>query len=176
MIKALGKTKVIISSLVATLLMFAIVIFNVNRAIDGGDGSSILKLQLSFDKNTGIEIINAWGPAGVELFKNWIFTDYLYAFAYSVFLASMLSFLILKKGVENKRIYKASVYLAFAAGALDCIENTLELLFINNPYEFPGNLFFFHSVLATMKWASIVIVMMCLVFLLTKKHAISNIY
>ncbi len=174
MITALGKTKVIISSLVATLLMFAIVILILNRVVDGGDGSSILRLQLSFDKNLGIEIINGWGPEGVELFKSWMFTDYLYAFAYSVFLASMLSFLILKKGVAHKPVYKISLYFAFAAGILDCIENTIELFFVNNPYEFSTNLFFLHSVLATAKWATIAIVLIYLIFLTTQKPGKQN--
>jgi hypothetical protein len=174
MIQVLSKVKVIAGSLVATLLMFTIVILNLNRAIDGEDGSGVLKLQLAFDKDLGIEIINSWGPGGVELFKSWLFTDYIYALTYSVFLASILSFMILKKGVENKPSYKFAIYLAFAAGTLDCLENTMELLFVNNPYEFSSHLFFFHSVLAAAKWLSIAIVIMYLLFLLTKRTCESS--
>jgi hypothetical protein len=64
MLQALSKTTVLASSLVLMSIMFVIVMFYVNPAIDGGDGSGVLELQLSFEKNAGIEIINEWG--GVE--------------------------------------------------------------------------------------------------------------
>jgi hypothetical protein len=170
MLQKLGKTTVLISSLVLMSIMFVVVMFFVNPSIDGGTGSGVLDLQLSFKKNAGIEIINSWGTSGVDHFNLWIFTDYIYAFSYSLFFASLISFLALKKG---KGTFLTSIFfvsLAFFSGVLDFIENTMELSFINNPYVFSNTLFFLHSVVALFKWTAVTIVVAYIVVLFTKKN------
>jgi hypothetical protein len=132
--------------------MFVIVMFYVNPSIDGGDGSGLLRLQLSFHKEYGIEIINLWSESGIENFKLWIFTDYIYAIAYSLFLASLVSFIAIKKGKEKNYVHKWLVILAFFAGLFDWIENTMELFFIKDPYNYSSFLFFLHSIFASVKW------------------------
>lgn len=170
MLQALSKTTVLASSLVLMSIMFVIVMFFVNPSIDGGSGSGVLELQLSFEKNAGIKIINGWGESGVNHFKRWIFTDYIYAFSYSLFLASLISSLVLKrgKGVHLNNII--FVYVAFLSGALDFVENSMELSFINNPYVFSDNLFFIHSIVATLKWLAVTVAIAYIVVLLTKKE------
>lgn len=149
--------------------MFVIVMFFVNPLIDGGDGFGVLQLQLSFDKNRGIEIINSWGETGIDHFNRWIFTDYIYALAYSLFLASLTVFLVTKKGKGSYSVCRYIVFIAFVSGVLDSLENTMELLFINNPYEFSARLFFLHSVVALLKWAAVALVVAYIVALLTRK-------
>ncbi len=97
MLQALSKKTVLISFLILMSIMFVIVMFHVNPSIDGGDGSGVLRLQLSFDKEAGIEIINGWSVSGIEYFKQWMIADYVYALTYSVFLASLVLFIALKK-------------------------------------------------------------------------------
>jgi hypothetical protein len=170
MLHALNSKTALIGSLIFMSIMFVIVMFFVNPSIDGGNGTGVIKLQLSFDKEAGIEIINSWGKSGIEQFKQWIFTDYIYAFSYSVFFASLLSFLILKKGKETSRVYKGGVYLAFVAGLFDWVENTIELFFVNNPSDLSSTIFFFHSIVAIMKWAAIPIAAAYIAVLLTKNN------
>jgi hypothetical protein len=170
MLHALNSKTVLIGSLILMSIMFVIVMFFVNPSIDGSNGISVIKLQLSFDKEAGIEIINSWGQSGIEQFKQWIFTDYIYAFAYSVFFASLLSFLILKKGKEIFLVYKSVVYIAFLAGIFDWVENTIELFFVNNPSDLSNTVFFLHSIVSIMKWAAIPIAVAYIVVLLTKKN------
>ncbi len=170
MLEKLNSKTVLIGSLALMSIMFVIVMFYVNPSIDGGNGLGVIKLQLSFDKEAGIEIIHSWGKDGVERFRQWIITDYIYAFAYSAFFASLLSFLILKKGKATYRAYTISVYLAFVAGFLDWVENTIELTFINNPSDFSSTLFFAHSIIALLKWAAVPIAVAYIVVLLTKKN------
>src|SRR5210317_813697 len=158
MLRTLGKSTVLISSFALASVMFVIVMFFVNPSIDGGNGSGVLELQLSFEKNVGIELIKSWGKSGVNHFNRWIFTDYIYAFSYSLFLASLISFLALKKGKEACLASISLVRLAFLSGALDFFENSMELSFMNNPYVFSNNLFFVHSIVATLKWATVTIV------------------
>jgi hypothetical protein len=173
MLNALNRKVVLIGSLALMSIMFVIVMLFVNPSIDGGNGTGVIKLQLSFDKESGIEIINSWGQSGIENFNQWIFTDYIYALAYSVFFASLLSLLILKKGKETFLPYKSAVYLAFIAGFFDWVENTIELMFVNNPSEVSNTLFFLHSIVASLKWAAFPIAVAYIVVLLTKKNASS---
>jgi hypothetical protein len=144
MLQKLGKKKVLISSLVFMSIMFVVVMFFVNPLIDGGSGSGVLDLQLSFKKNVGIDIINGWGTSGVDHFNLW------------------------GKGTFLTR--NLFVPLAFFSGTLDFIENTMELYFINNPYAFSNTLFFLHSVVALFKWTAVTIVVAYIFVLLTKKN------
>ena len=158
-----SNKKIIGISTVITLIMFAVVMFIVNPSIDGKNGMSVLALQLAFDKEVGIEIINTWGKSGIENFKQLIFTDYIYALGYSFFFASILSVLILKKSKQNSSKYKFIIFLPFIAGLFDWIENTLELLFIHNPIEFSNTLFFIHSIIASLKWIALPIVVIFII-------------
>lgn len=155
MLHTLNSKTVLIGSVIFMSVMFVIVTFLVNPAIDGGNGIGVLKLQLSFDKEVGIAIINSWGKSGIEHFKEWIFTDYIYAVSYAVFFASLLSILIMKKGKEEFFVYRFGVYLAVIAGLLDWVENSIELFFINDPSGFSNNVFFLHSIVAIVKWAAL---------------------
>lgn len=174
MINALSNKIVLFGSLIAMCIMFVIVMFCINPAIDGLNGIGVIKLQLSFDKEVGLEIINSWGASGIEHFSQWIFTDYLYALTYAVFFASLLSSLILKKGMSSRLSYTWVVYLAFVAGLLDWTENTMELFFINNPSEFSNILFFLHSIVASVKWAAVPIAVVYVIVLLSKQNAFSG--
>lgn len=167
MLQVLGKKYVLVSSFALMASMFVIVMFYVNPLIDGGDGFGVLQLQLSFDKNLGIEIINSWGETGTDHFNRWIFTDYIYALAYSIFLASLTAFLVTKQGKGSYSISRYFVFLAFASGVLDSLENTMELFFINNPYGFSDSLFFLHSVVSLLKWTAVALVVAYILALLT---------
>lgn len=173
MLLILNKKSVLTGALIAMSVMFAVVMFYANPLIDGGNGSSLLKLQLAFDKQSGIAILDSWGPSGAARFNQWIFTDYLYAVSYAVFFASLLSILVVKKGKQNINGYRFAVYLGLIAGLLDWTENTLEIIFVNHAAAFPQALFFLHSMLAAAKWMALPIVLIYIATLLTKNNTTS---
>jgi len=72
---------------------------------------------------------------------------------------------------ENLIFYKLLLFLPFLAGIFDWIENTLELFFINNPTEFSNILFFIHSLIASLKWLILPIVVGFLIKLSFKGNA-----
>jgi len=170
MISILSKKPILIGSLIVVLAMFTIVMFIVNPLIDGKNGFEVIALQLSFQKEVGILLVNGWGESGISNFNAWIFTDYLYAFSYSVFLGSLLSVLIVKKGKENSFSYTWTVPLVFVAGLCDCIENTIELYFINNLLEFSSFTFYMHSLIASIKWLILPVVIFYIINLLFLKN------
>ncbi|GLS90196.1 hypothetical protein GCM10007916_12630 [Psychromonas marina] len=172
MLHLLGKKNVLLTSFILMLIMFSIVMFFINPQIDGINGMGVIKLQLSFDKDIGIEIIESWGESGIAHFKRWIFVDYIYAASYSAFFASLLSLLIVQKGKTKSLKYTWVVVLAFAACVFDWVENTMELLFLYNPSAFPDSLFFLHSVIAALKWAAVPIAVVYVIALMTKKSKI----
>jgi len=170
-----GKKNVVLGSLILMLIMFSIIMFFVNPYIDGINGIGVIKLQLAFNKDIGIEIIESWGESGIVHFNRWIFVDYIYAVSYSAFFASLLSLLILQKEKDKSLKYTWVVVLAFVACAFDWIENTMELFFLNNPSGFPDSLFFLHSVIATLKWAAVPIAVAYVLVLLTKESKVQTI-
>ena len=171
MIKFLSKKVVLVWSWISISLMFVLVMFYVNPLIDGADGSGLLMLQLSFDKRAGIEIINDWGESGLIHFNRLFFMDYIYAVTYSIFLASIISFIIIRKGKEKVLIYRLGVYFPFSAGILDCVENTMEIYFIKDPFNFSNELFFLHSVFAVVKWLSVFISFVFIIVLCFTRNA-----
>ncbi len=165
--KFLARPQTLIASLLFFALMFFVTMRIANPAIDGGTGADLLKLQLAFDKQLGSEIIAGWGAEGVTNFKRWIVTDYLYAVAYSLFFASLICFLAERThGFTpwDRRVVQA----AFAAGFCDWLENSLELGFILDPTGFPAALFFFHSLIAGLKWLFLSLVFFTILRLLVK--------
>jgi len=172
MLIIISKKSILLSSLILMLIMFTIIMFFVNPLIDGVNGIGVIELQLSFTKEAGVEIINMWGSSGIEYFRQWIFVDYIYAFSYSIFFASLLSMLILKKAKDTSLAYTWVVYLAFIAGAFDWIENTIELFFFRDPSDFSSTLFFFHSILATLKWLAVPVVVVYIFVLLIKSNKV----
>jgi len=163
MLNILSKKSVLMISTIVTLIMFIVVMFIVNPSIDGKNGMGVLALQLAFDKEVGIKIISDWTQSGIENFNKFIFTDYIYALGYSIFFSSILSAFILKKSKQNIAKYKFIIYLPFIAGLFDWVENTLELLFINNPIEFSNILFFMHSIVASLKWIALPIIIISII-------------
>ena len=174
MLNILSKKRFVIISTIMTLVMFTIVMFIVNPSIDGKNGIGVLALQLAFDKEVGIEIINSWTQSGIKNFNQFIITDYIYALGYSIFFSSILSVLILKKSIQNLSKIKLIIYLPFIAGLFDWIENTLELLFINNPIEFSNTLFFIHSIIASSKWIALPIILIFIIKLSLQDNANAN--
>ena len=172
MIEIFNNKKILMISMIMTLVMFFIVMFFTDPAIDGRNGLSVIALQLTFHKSAAIEIINGWGPSGIEHFNQWIFTDYIYAMSYSVFFASLLSMLITKKGVSDNSRYTWIVYLALVTGLLDWTENSMELCFLRSPSTYHDTLFALHSFVAGVKWLTLPVVIIYIVVLTIKKSNI----
>ena len=155
MLEILAKRSIFVGSLIAMSVMFMIVMLVVNPLIDGDTGLGVLQLQLAFSSQLGAHIVSQWGELGISNFQRFIVADYLYALSYSVFFASVLSVLIIRKGKQHQLGYTWVVYLAFVAGLFDWIENSIQLLFISNPEMVSNSLFIAHSVLASLKWAAV---------------------
>ncbi|MEA2027748.1 MAG: hypothetical protein U9N49_02065 [Campylobacterota bacterium] len=166
MIEWLGRIYLLKLFLLISFIMFVVVMFIANPMIDGKDGLDVVNIQLTFDKDSAQEIVESWGAEGIERFNHLIFSDYLYALSYAFLFASLLLWLLLKTEKQNDIRYSWSIYLGFVAGACDWIENTMELLFINNMESFSNILFILHSMVATLKWLALPIVLSYLTVLL----------
>jgi len=146
-----------------TIILFAVIMFYVNPSIDSKNGLEVLYLQLSFEKEIGTQIVKSWTQTGINRFLELIWLDYIYALSYSIFFSSLL----FKLQTIN---YKKSmiIYIPFIAGILDAIENTFEILFLNNMEKFSNTLFFIHSLVASLKWLVLPIVLVLLVYYFKK--------
>jgi len=153
----LAKKSSLIASLIFASIMFVLVMFIINPVIDGGNGIGVIQLQLSFDKLAGIKIIESWGEGGIQRFKQWIFTDYIYAFSYALILASILSIFIIKRRLSEVTFYRYLPLIPFIAGLLDWLEDSMELSFVHDMTGYSEALFTIHSLVASTKFAFILL-------------------
>jgi hypothetical protein len=167
-INNLGQPKIFMVNTAFVIVTFIAVMFVINPIIDGSNGVGLIDLQLSFDKTAGIGIVQSWGEQGVHRFNRWIFSDYIYALSYGLFFASWLSFLLIKKNLVSHLSYKFVVFVPFIAALLDWLEDSLELLFINNQTAFSAGLFFTHSLIAIMKFGFIGLTLLFLLIIWRK--------
>ena len=149
--KFLANKKIVIFTAITTAIMAFIVMALFDPLVDGKNGLDVIALQLSFSKDVGENIVSSWN---IEAFKKWIVLDYIYALSYMLFFASLMLWLARQKGVPSG-IYP---FIAIFAGVFDWIENSLELWFLNDIEGFSSTLFFVHSIVATLKWLALPIV------------------
>jgi len=155
--------KALIGFGILTGIMFFVVMFIINPMIDGKTGLEVIKLQLSFTTENGKLILNGWNKIGQKNFLKYIYTDYIYAFAYSFFLSSLYLNKVLKNNIKIVGKHLFILILPFIAGLFDMIENTIEIFFIKSPNGFSELLFSFHSVLASLKWLGLPIILYFLI-------------
>ncbi|WP_413110370.1 hypothetical protein [Thaumasiovibrio sp. DFM-14] len=167
LINYLSKVSVLSVSTVVTVIMFYLVMFVLNPNIDSSDGFSVIKLQLAFDQTVGLNIINSWGSDGVAYFLDWIYLDYIYAASYSLFFSSLLAYLLRKKCYYLDPRLNLIVFVPFFAGFLDCLENTMEVFFLRSPNEFINEVFWFHSMVAAVKWMMLPLILLCAIYIST---------
>ena len=156
----LANKKIVLLSAITTAVMAFIVMVLFDPLVDGKNGFDVIALQLAFSKDVGVSIVSPWD---IEAFKKWIVLDYLYALSYMLFFASTILWLEKEKGVAHS-IYP---YIATFAGVFDWIENSLELWFLNDVEGFSSIVFFIHSIIATLKWLALPIILWY-IFKLTK--------
>ena len=162
--KFLSNKKIVIFSALTTVLMAFIVMVIFDPLVDGKNGLDVIALQLAFSKEVGIGIVSSWNT---EAFQTWIGLDYLYALSYMVFFSSMISWLEKDKGVS----YSIYPYIAIFSGLFDWIENSLELWFLSDMEGFSSTLFFIHSIIATLKWLALPII----VWRIVKLYRVKNV-
>ncbi len=155
--------KVLIGFGVLTGIMYVIVMFIINPMIDSKMGIEVIKLQLSFTTKNAKSIIDGWNEIGQQNFLKYIYTDYIYAFAYSIFLSSLYLNKVLMNNTKIVAKHYFILILPFIAGLFDMIENTIEIFFIKRPNNFSELLFGLHSILASLKWLSLPIIIYYLI-------------
>jgi len=161
--KFLANKKIVIFSALTTVIMAFIVMVIFDPLVDGKDGLDVIALQLSFSKEAGVGIVSGWN---IEVFQKWILLDYLYALSYMLFFASIILWLEKEKGV----VHSMYAYIAIFAGIFDWIENSLEVWFVHDIEGFSSVLFFVHSIVATLKWLALPLIMWCIVQLYRVKN------
>ncbi|MDD3591780.1 MAG: hypothetical protein PHO65_04020 [Sulfurovum sp.] len=153
---------------VVTVIMFYLVMFKVNAEIDHHNGLNVLRLQLAFTLENADTIVREWEGLKAERFVNAMLYDYLYAFCYSFFFASLFAWLLHRRGLEDTN-YRFGIGIAFTAGVLDWLENSVEILYITHHPSMNEMLFFIHSVAASVKWLSLPVVLVLYIMILLKR-------
>ena len=124
--------------------------FYVKPGLNPASGrNSMIELQLAFDKNEALIIIDTWGDSGKKHFLDSIWIDFLFPAGYSTFLSSLIARSLIR--IKSLR-FKSLIFIPFAAALLDIIENTIEIFFVMDPSLISENLFILHSIIASVKW------------------------
>ena len=165
--KNLTSNRVLLLFGIFMLIMFIVVMFIVNPLIDNKNGLEVIKLQLLFNKEKALALTSSWS---IDNFKRYIFTDYIYAISYTLFLSSLLLNLI-NKNIKKFKKFMIFIYLVLVAGLCDWIENSLELYFFANSANFSNSLFILHSTISLIKWLALPIVLASIVILIRRVNA-----
>lgn len=152
MLKFLSADRTLKGSAMAAVILFILVMLVINPRIDGSHGLGVIALQLAFVKSEGMRIVTGWGTTGIHRFQQWLWVDYLYAVAYGLFLTSLLARTARRHFVRPQVGARVLMLCPLLASSLDWMENSLELLFIQDPGAVSRLLFWCHSLLASIKW------------------------
>jgi len=149
---------------IAVLLLITACLFGsimlITPLIDGKQGHEVLALQSMWDKQAAIAMTQAWGIKGIAYFTLFTLIDYLYAISYTLLFYCFITYMYQQKRI-NPDTYM--LRLPLMMGALDGIENTLELGFVYHPHTFPDWLFITHTAVAMGKWMLLPLILILLI-------------
>lgn len=108
-----------------------------------------LQLQFAFTADAGVEVLRSWGIGGAERYLQVIWVDVAFALSYGPF------FYMLIKRLDGGSWWAIVPLLEMGS---NLVETSIEIYWVIN--HAPGNmmpgLFFFHSVVAAIKWLVLV--------------------
>lgn len=113
--------------------------------------ASFFSAQTTFSMDVYLRYLHGWQEAGLMgYYRGHYRYDFILPFLYSLFLAAILSFALMRNGLGGK--WNALVPLPFVAGALDLVENVFHLFFINAPESITPVTIFASALAANLKW------------------------
>jgi len=148
---ALSKKYIIWISFLASLLIIAVFIL-LDRQGRPQSSQNALALQLNFSKDAFLYILEGWGELGIKTYKKILLIDYLFSITYSLFLASSLSYLTIKRDLKWKKLYLFFFALPFVSAILDWCENTFHFVFLRAPTAASEQLIKISALCAHTKW------------------------
>ncbi len=112
---------------------------------------SLLALQLAFTPDRFWQILQAWGPQGVELFRWHFVFDMVHPLIYGSFgfIAASKSPWFLNQGLSGQRLFK---WMLPTAALLDYCENLSHLQLLSMAVGSGAGLVLFASVCSAIKW------------------------
>ncbi len=127
-------------------------------------GEQMLAFQTNFSKAVFLETIGAWKLAGMlDAFKLHFIPDYFHPIWYSVFLASLMALAFNSARVSERLNFL--LLMPFIAGALDLVENTMQLIIISDIGGITDTKVFVAALAATTKWILVGIAMLMTIVL-----------
>ena len=130
----------------------------------------IVTLQLAFTTENFQAVLDQWGEAGIALFQQTMWLDYLFPIAYAVFLGSAVARLTIRKDeAPSRRLPLSLTIMPFVAALCDYTENTLHLIILANPADLSAPLVLLASVAAAIKWLLIVVVFWGIIYFLASR-------
>jgi hypothetical protein len=160
-----------IVTLFANLVVVFLIIFRLVGAQPDADDPTVLDLQLAFNTDRFVEVIQAWGPDVTDDFRANLWIDCLFPVVYSLALGSgiaLLSARDLTARADDPPPYLVLLLfmLPFVAAFFDLAENAAHWLALDDPLHPPSALVLTASVAAVIKWALIGVSLLAVVLLL----------
>lgn len=135
------------------VIVLTLILIILDSHIRNGGSLGIVHHQFSFTKGQALEVLSAWGPTGQSLFLKTIWLDYLYPLFYALFLSSLMAVIL---APQLKQYTGLSISLAlmapFMAAFFDIVENTYQIVQVQDGAGLPGWVFFMTSLTAVIKW------------------------
>lgn len=112
-----------------------------------------LIFQITFSKSVFLEILEKWGPAGLEIFKKHYYVDFVHPFIYATFLSSSIAYVTVQLYEKPASLHRVFFSLPIIAGILDLFENVFQLIAISDPAGVSEYLIICIGAVSNTKWS-----------------------
>jgi len=121
-------------------------------ALDGKTG--IFRMQTAFTVERLGAILQEWGEEGVAAYRRTMYADYIFPLAYGILLASGIALTSTpkEKAAAPKQTALFLFSLPLIAALCDLVENSLQLIQLQDPQTLDPTLTFFTALAASIKF------------------------
>ena len=128
----------------------------------------VLILQTTFSVDQFMEIIHSWKAEQLNAYGLHFYFDFSHPVFYSIFLSSLLAFLMNRVGERLLSVDYFLLFIPFFAGLFDMFENILHLYLLANLNSFEPVFLYISSIFSWIKLALVGFSLLYICFLGTK--------
>jgi len=158
-----SQPRFLIGLLIVQIAVFAGIAWNLSEIARVSGGTGILDFEFGYSVETVRTMFASYGDAGFKAYRNIQLLDLINPIIYSTLLASALSALL------QKRTTKWPIYIPYAAGALDYLENGFLFMFTSTHPDVSAKWVSVASTLSISKRVALLLTAAALVYAVTRR-------
>ena len=130
--------------------------------------TDVLILQTTFSVEQFSRIVHGWNSSQLNAYGIHFYFDFPHPVFYSIFLSSLLSYLMSRVGEELFSFDYYLILIPFVAGLFDTFENLIHLYLLENLNSFNPTALYISSLCSWIKWVLVGFSLLYIGYLATK--------